>query len=98
MILYTIWDYISSVNSSALTMAAGGLTSVGTAVFAWLASRKKSKNDFTVSLTSGFDALTQRLQQDNNELRIEIQELRRELRHLRNQLYRLQSRANQSGN
>lgn len=89
VILYTIWEFVSS--SNVLTAMAGGLTSAGTGIFAWLASRRKSTKDFTVSLTSGFDVLTQRLQQDNNELRVEIQELRRELQRLRNAL-RMRSR------
>lgn len=91
IIITTVWDFLSGLSGNVLTMAAGGATSVGTGLFAWLASRRKSKNDFTVSLTSGFDALTQRLQEDNNELRSEIQELRREVRYLRNEL-RLRTR------
>lgn len=79
--LHTIWVFFS--NPNVLTAVGGGITSVGTGVFAFLSSRKKS--NVTISLTSSFDAVTKILQRDNNELRLEILELRREIQYLRNQ-------------
>jgi hypothetical protein len=75
-----------TADSDWVTAIAAAVTAVLSGVFAWLAGRRKSNADFTVSLTSGFDVLTRRLQQDNAALREELRQLRHEIERLRSQL------------
>ncbi len=70
-------------DSDAVTAIAATITALLSGLFAWLAGRRKSSADFTISLTSGFDVLVRRLQQDNAALREEIRQLRHEIETLR---------------
>ena len=75
-------------DSQTLTISAGIATAVISGCFVVLAGRRKGTADFTLSLTTGFDTLTQRLLQDNSELRAEIRQLRLELEHIRSMIAR----------
>ena len=70
-------------DSDSVTAIAATITALLSGLFAWLAARRKSSADFTMSLTSGFDVLTRRLQQDNAALRDEIRQHRHEVEILR---------------
>lgn len=70
------------------TIIAAVTTALVTGVFAWLAGRRKNAADATLSISTGFDKLTRRLQEDNDNLRAEIASLRLEISRLRMEVTR----------